>query len=145
LAPSGARPLAPRLALCSLLCYLVQKRTKQNEETHMAERPPVMETINASQVRKEWSQLINQVFRGETRVLVEKSGIPVAAIISAADLERLRQLEEEHARRFAVLERTWAAFQDVPIEEIEEQVAQAVQQVRQTRHIAEQDNPGEVS
>jgi len=111
----------------------------------MAERPPVMETINASQVRKEWSQLINQVFRGETRVLVEKSGIPVAAIISAADLERLRQLEEEHARRFAVLERTWAAFQDVPIKEIEEQITQAVQQVRQTRHIAEQDNPGEAS
>lgn len=78
-------------------------------------------------------------------MLVEKSGIPVAAIISAADLERPRQLEEEHARRFAVLERTWAAFQDVPIEEIEEQVAQAVQQARQTRHIAEQDNPGEVS
>ena len=37
----------------------------------------------------------NRVCRHETRVIVEKSGIPVAAIVSAEDLERLRWLDEE--------------------------------------------------
>jgi hypothetical protein len=35
------------------------------------------------------------VFRGQARVLVEKSSIPIAAIISAADFERLIRLEAE--------------------------------------------------
>jgi prevent-host-death family protein len=44
---------------------------------------PVIETINASAARQHWSELLNRVFKGETRVLVEKSGNRVAAVISA--------------------------------------------------------------
>jgi prevent-host-death family protein len=35
---------------------------------------------------------LGKVFRGETHVIVEKSGIPVAAIISAEDFDRLTKL-----------------------------------------------------
>jgi hypothetical protein len=52
-------------------------------------------------------------------VLVEKSGIPVAAIISAEDLKRFAQLEQEREQRFAVIDRVREAFSDVPAEEIE--------------------------
>lgn len=100
----------------------------------MRERNPMTETINASQVRQQWSRLINKVFRGETRVVVEKSGIPVAAIISAEDLSRLNQLEDERRQRFAVLERTWRAFEDVRPEQLEAEVERAVREMRQARN-----------
>jgi hypothetical protein len=41
------------------------------------------------------SRVVNRVHRKETRVLAEKSGIPVVAIISADDLTRFAQLECE--------------------------------------------------
>ena len=50
----------------------------------MQEEPePMTKTIKASVARQQFSQLLNDVFRGKIRVVVEKSGIPVAAIISA--------------------------------------------------------------
>jgi prevent-host-death family protein len=67
---------------------------------------PVIQTIKASEARKQWSQLINEVFRGESRIIIERSGLPVAAIISAADLDRLTQLEARRKERFKSLEDT---------------------------------------
>ena len=68
----------------------------------MRERESVTQTMKASQVRQEWSKLLNTVFRDKTRVVVEKSGIPVVAIVSAEDLKRLQQLEAQRAERFKV-------------------------------------------
>jgi len=97
----------------------------------MRQRVPVTETIKASEARQHWSELLNKVFRKETRVIVEKSGIPVAAIVSAEDLERLTQLEAQRAERFKALEQSWAAFQDVSPEDVEQEVARAVAAARQ--------------
>jgi prevent-host-death family protein len=94
---------------------------------------PVIQTIKASEARKQWSQLINEVFRGESRIIIERSGLPVAAIISAADLDRLTQLEARRKERFKSLEDTWEAFKDVSPEEIEREVARAIAEVRQKR------------
>ena len=49
------------------------------------------QVMKASEVRQQWSQLLNKVFRNQTRVLVEKSGIPVAAVISIDDLEKFKE------------------------------------------------------
>ncbi len=97
----------------------------------MREREPMTQTMKASQARQEWSQVLNQVFRGKTRVIVEKSGIPVAAIVSTEDLERLKQFEAQRAERFKVLEQIGAAFQDVPPAELEREVSQALHEVRE--------------
>ena len=97
----------------------------------MRERESMTQTRKASQVRQEWSKLLNTVFRGKTRVVVEKSGIPVAAIISAEDLERLKQFEAQRAERFKVLEDSWAAFTEEDPETIEREVAQALAAVRE--------------
>jgi prevent-host-death family protein len=93
-------------------------------------REPMIQTMNASQARQEWSEILNKVFRKQTRVLVEKSGIPVAAIVSTEDLERLRQLERDRAQRFELLDEIGERFKDESPEELERQVAKAISQVR---------------
>jgi prevent-host-death family protein len=89
------------------------------------------QTIKASTARQEWSKILNKVFREEARIVVEKSGIPVAAIISAEDLKRLDQLEKERSDRFRILDEVKAAFRDIPEAEIENETDQALTRVRQ--------------
>lgn len=94
------------------------------------------QVMKASDVRAQWSQLLNKVFRNQTRVIVEKSGIPVAAVISAEDLQKFIQMEEQRARRFEVLNRIGEAFKDVPEKEIEREVKKAISQVRSEKQQA---------
>jgi prevent-host-death family protein len=75
-------------------------------------------TIKASEARQQFSQLINDVFRQENRVLIEESGIPVAAIISVQDFKLLARLEQERAEQFKILDETGEAFKDVSPEEL---------------------------
>ena len=91
---------------------------------------PMTQTIAASEARQNFSQLLNRVFRREMRVVIEKSGVPVAALVSADDLEHLRRYEEQRREDFAVLDRIREAFKDVPAEEIEREVARAIAEVR---------------
>ena len=81
-------------------------------EDAMPERVPTIQIIKASAARAQWSQLLNGVFRGQTRVIVEKSGIPVAAIVSAQDLERLNPLDEQRKQDLAILNASQVAFKD---------------------------------
>ena len=85
----------------------------------MNENEPITETMKISDVKNDLSRLVNHVYRREMRIVVEKSGIPVAAIISASDLERFNRLEQERAARFAAIDRAREAFHDVPADEIE--------------------------
>jgi prevent-host-death family protein len=75
------------------------------------------------------SRVVNRVHRKETRTLVEKSGIPVVAIISADDLERFAQFEREREERFAVIDRMRAPS-DVPPEEIEREAERSLAEAR---------------
>lgn len=91
---------------------------------------PTTTTITASDAARDWAEILGQVSRRETRVLVEQGGVPVAAIISADDLRRFQQLEAERQDDFRVLERIGAAFQDVAEDELEREIATAVAEVR---------------
>jgi prevent-host-death family protein len=88
-------------------------------------------TMKASDARQQFSQLLNEVFRRETRVIVEKSGIPVAAIVSAEDLNKITQLEAQQAERFKLLERLRAGFSDLSEEQIQRDVAEIIERNRQ--------------
>jgi len=99
----------------------------------MREPQPMTQTMKISEVKNTLSSLVNKVYRKETRVLVEKSGIPVAAIISAEDLQRFAQLEQERAERFAVIDRMREAFKDVPPEELEREAERSVAAARERR------------
>jgi prevent-host-death family protein len=97
----------------------------------MHKRGPVTQTANSSDARHRWSQLLNEVSRNGTQVIVQKSGIPVAVIISASDFERLNQLEAERAARFEALHATREAFKEVPDDESEREVNRAFHEGRQ--------------
>lgn len=88
------------------------------------------QVMKASEVRQQWSQLLNKVFRNETRVVVEKSGIPVAAVISVEDLDRFTQLDEQRKKRFQALDRMREAFKNVPAEKVEREIKKAITDVR---------------
>lgn len=104
----------------------------------MSEQEPTTQVLKASEARQNFSQILNRVFRGETRVVIEKSGIPVAAIISAADLRRFKQWEAERARRFKALDEIREAFKDVPDEELEREVERAVSAAREKLRLEKQ-------
>ncbi|WP_458248128.1 type II toxin-antitoxin system Phd/YefM family antitoxin [Streptomyces sp. MAI_2237] len=50
--------------------------------------------IPVTQARAELADLINRVVYGGERVVVTRHGKPLVALVSAADLERLDQLQE---------------------------------------------------
>ena len=99
----------------------------------MREQIPMTQTMKISEVKNTLSSLVNQVYRKETRVLVEKAGIPVAALVSADDLRRLNQLDHAWHDRTKAIERFSDAFADVPTEEAEAEVARIIAERRQRR------------
>lgn len=88
------------------------------------------QVMKASDVRQQWSQLLNKVFTDKRRIVVEKSGIPVAAVISAEELERFTKMEEQRELNFTILDEIGEKFKDVPAQEIEQEVNKALAQVR---------------
>ena len=94
----------------------------------MTEQEAATRTRKISDVKARLSSLVNEVYRQQTRVLVEKAGIPVAALVSVQDLQRLAQAEREE--RFAVIDRMREAFKDVPPEEIERNVIAIIREMR---------------
>lgn len=93
------------------------------------------QTMKASEARQQWSQLLKKVYREKTRILVEKSDIPIAGIIPAEELQLFSEWVAAREKRFAILDEMQAAFSDVSDTEIEEQVAKALAEVRK-------ENPG---
>ncbi len=96
----------------------------------MREQQPVTQTMKISEVRGQFNNLVNRVYRKETRVVVEKSGIPVAGIVSADDLRRLDRLDRERAEHFNVIDEMRDSFRDVPAEEIEREADRSLDEVR---------------
>lgn len=102
----------------------------------MRSEPPATETMKISEVKPQLNSLVNRVYRGETRVVVEKSGIPVEAIVAVEDLRRLERLEREREERSRVLREFAAGFVDQTPEEIERETAKAIAEVRAERRAA---------
>ncbi len=99
----------------------------------MREQEPMTQTMKISEVKNTLSSLVNKVYRKETRVLVEKAGIPVAALVSAEDLKRLAQLDERDRQAREVLEAMRAPFRGVSPEELQQEADKAIARVRARR------------
>ncbi len=97
----------------------------------MTARQPTTQTINVTEARQTWSRLINRVFRSRDRVIIEKSGIPVAALISAEELERFTRLEQDRASDFSILDEIGEAFKHESPEESEQRATRAVAEARE--------------
>ena len=96
----------------------------------MREQEPMTQTMKISDVKNQLSSLVNEVYRKETRVLVEKAGIPVAALVSADDLRRLTQLDRAWDEGTLALERFSEAFADIPVDELEAKIGQIIAEGR---------------
>jgi prevent-host-death family protein len=97
---------------------------------------PVLDTMTVSQARQQFSETLNRVYRGEARVVVEKSGIPVGAIVSPRDLEDLKRLDANRDRLLAAMENLQAAFSDVDPAELDREIEKAVAEIKAERRLA---------
>lgn len=91
----------------------------------IATKVPTETPMKLSDTKQQLSQVINRVARGETRIVVEKSGLAVAAIISVEEYRRFREQEARRAKRFEAIERISHAFDDVSDEELEHELVKA--------------------
>ncbi len=94
---------------------------------------PVTETSNVSETRKHLSETLDRVHRREARVVVEKSGIPVGAIVSMDDLEHLRRDDQKRVRLFEAMANIARHFEDVPEDVLEREVEKAIAEVKAER------------
>ena len=68
-------------------------------------RQQTIQTMSVSEARKNFSDVVTRPLRGEGRVIVEKSGTPVGAIVSIDDLRRLEESDRERSEIESVLDR----------------------------------------
>ena len=92
---------------------------------------PSTRTVAVSDIKDTVVQLLDQVSRGETRIVVEERGVPVAALVSSEDLKQLSRLDEQRAVRRRVVAAMREPFRGVSPEEIERETAKAVAEVRE--------------
>lgn len=97
----------------------------------MPERSTTPRTMTISEVKKVLSELVDEVGLGNTRVLVEQAGRPVAALVSVDELARLERFDREWDEGTKAIERFSQAFADVPVEEAEAEIARIITEIRQ--------------
>jgi prevent-host-death family protein len=107
----------------------------------MEQSGPLTQTVKSSRARQEWSQIIDQVARRETRVVVERDGVLVAAIVSTDDLAHLQQLEEQRQRDLAILRASQDGFSGGSDSDAEREIEQALAEVRAERALANRSAP----
>ena len=86
--------------------------------------------MEASDARQHFDKVLDEVSRQKTRIVVEKSGSPLAAIVTAHDLSRLQGLDAEEDD---LLARMRAAFSELSEEQIVQDVARVIEEVRAER------------
>ncbi len=92
--------------------------------------PVKIKTIPALEARTQLGQIMKEVQGGRVRVLVEKSGVPMIGIISADEFQRV--IAEREAR-FEVVDRVRRRLPSIPDTEIQQDVREALSQVRRRR------------
>lgn len=87
-------------------------------------------TVKASEARQHFAELVNEVFKEGTRVVVEKSGVPVAVLVSARELPTLERSDRDPAEFMEALAAIRAPFKDIPPDKLQREIDKAVAEVR---------------
>ena len=96
----------------------------------MSTPKPDVQSLSAAELRSDLDTVLARVARNESVVVVEQDGKPLAAIVQVDELKRLRRLEVEWERPFAVVDRMRTAFADLSEEEIERNVTEVIAHAR---------------
>jgi prevent-host-death family protein len=82
--------------------------------------------VSIGQVKRDISELVNKVAYGGERIVLTSRGKPKAVLVSMSDYE----LTAQRQARFAVIRELQDAAPDLPFEQVEKEVAEAVKEVR---------------
>lgn len=96
----------------------------------MSRKKPETRMMSASEARKHFAETVNDAAKGISRTIIEKNGLPSAALISASDLERLERYDAQREEDFRALDDLRAAFADVDPDELIEQFARDLAETR---------------
>ncbi len=96
-------------------------------------KSPITETMSVSESRKQYSEILNRVFKDDERVVIKKNGIPVAAIVPMSVLRDATFTERRRAELRAAFEATREEFRGIPPEEIEREIERAINEVEESR------------
>ncbi len=99
----------------------------------MGRTPTPIETVKDSEARQHFSELMDRVRETDANVVIEKSGIPVAVLISPAEFAVFRPWNELRKERIAIIESSQAAFAGIPEEVLEREIEKALAEVRAER------------
>ena len=83
--------------------------------------------ISAVEARKRLGEILESVYYRGDEVVIERAGKAMAVVIPA---ERYEAMERSRERFFELIEKNWERNKDIPYEEIERAVQQAVEEVR---------------
>lgn len=85
--------------------------------------------IGAREARRRFADLLGRVGYGGEVAIVERSGKPMIALIP---VEVYKQLVAEREARFQILDRIRSRLPEIPKEEIEKDVSQAIDALKGT-------------
>ena len=111
-------------------------------------KKPMVRTVTATEAQNRFGAMIKRAYEDEEHLIVKRGGIPVVAIVPMQDYERLvaaENLPEEVAEEVAssskaaaarahlkaFLAKAHAQMPEVPDEEVEEDIQEAIAAVRQ--------------
>lgn len=89
----------------------------------MTEQSPPVQRIDVADLSGQLSRYLEEILRRETRVVIERSGVPIAVVIAPEDFERLERLDRQRSARLNAIASISAALNDVPLEELEAELA----------------------
>lgn len=93
----------------------------------------MLKNINAVKARKNFGEIIEEVYYRGDQFVVERQGKAMAAVVPLAILEQWRKQRDEDLN---VFEEIWSKNPSVDEKELEADVVQAVAQVRQPKQKA---------
>jgi prevent-host-death family protein len=96
----------------------------------MQTKKPITVVMSASEVRQHFAGTVNEAAKGHARFVIEKNGVPSAAVVSARDMDRLAMLDAKRETNLKLLDEIRAAFAGIDPEEIERQFAADLAEVR---------------
>ncbi len=84
-------------------------------------------TVSALKARKNLGQLLEEVFYKGDKIIIERAGRPMAAVVPVWLLE---QWQEQRKIFFEVILALWEKKKNIPVERIEREVEEALSKVR---------------